>query len=165
MNSPSSPLPELPAVGFLADVPAEHRAFLTGFGKFCRPHNGDEFIAEGSSQESLSLVLAGTLHVVSSVGDRPMLLATLAEGDSLGEINLFDPATASASVIARSECLIWSVTRSELDGLVAADPIVGLDVMKGLLRQLSRRIRRMNEKLATSERNPIFHDYWNTQKP
>jgi len=148
MNSGSSPLPELPAVGFLAEVPAEQRAFLTGFGKFYRPHNGDIFIAEGSPQESLSLILAGTLHIVSSLTSHPMLLATVSEGDSLGEINLFDAAAASATVIARSECLIWSVTRSELEGLVDADQGTGLNVMRGLLRQLSRRIRQMNEKLA-----------------
>lgn len=148
MNSESSPLPELPAVGFLAEVPADHRAFLTGFGKFCRPHNGEVFIAQGSAQESLSLVLDGTLHVVTSLDQHPMLLATLGKGDSLGEINLFDPATASATVIARSECLIWTVTRHELEGLIGADPTAGLSVMRGLLRQLSRRIRQMNEKLA-----------------
>jgi CRP-like cAMP-binding protein len=144
----SSPLTEIPAVGFLTDVPAEHRAFLTGFGKFLRPQASEVFIAEGSPQDSLSLVLSGTLHVVTSLDQHPMLLATLGEGDSLGEINLFDPATASATVIARSECLVWTITREELDGLVEADPIAGLSVMRGLLRQLSRRIRHMNEKVA-----------------
>ena len=163
MSASSSPLPELPAVGFLAEIPAEHRAFLTSFGKFLRPHNGEVFIAEGSAQESLNLVLAGTLHVVSSLSDHPLLLATLGEGDSLGEINLFDPAAASATVIARSECLIWSVTRSELDGLLDADPVVGIDVMKGLLRQLSRRIRHMNEKLVTAEQKSSTLDFWSTR--
>jgi len=151
MNPTSSPLPELPAVGFLTEVPVDQRAFLTGFGKFYRPHNGEVFIAKDHPQDSLSLVLAGTLHVVSLAGDRQMLLATLGEGDALGEVNLFDPATASATVIARSDCLIWSLTRSELDGLLDADPAAGLSVMKGLLRQLSRRIRLMNEKLADAE--------------
>jgi CRP-like cAMP-binding protein len=148
MNSASSPLSELPAVGFLTDVPADHRAFLTGFGKFLRPHNGDILIAEGTNQESLSLVLEGTLHVVTSLTSHPMLLATVGAGDSLGEINLFDPAVASATVIARSECLIWSMTRGELEGLIDADPTAGLSVMRGLLRQLSKRIRQMNEKLS-----------------
>lgn len=164
MNASSSPLPELPDVGFLADVSAEHRAFLTSFGRFLRPRNGETFIAEGSPQDSLSLVLAGTLHVVSSVDDRPMLLATLGAGASLGEINLFDPASASATVIARSDCLIWSVTRKELDGLVEVDPAAGLSVTKGLLRQLSQRIRQMNDKLATAEQKSSTFDHWNTRK-
>ena len=163
MNPTSSPLPELPDVGFLAEVPAEHRAFLTGFGRFLRFHRDDVVIAEGSPQQSLCMVLAGALHVVSTADERPILLATLGEGDSIGEINLFDPATASATVIARSDCLIWSITRSELEGLVDADVTIGLSVMKGLLGQLSRRLRHMNEKLATSER--WINDYWKTGTP
>lgn len=162
MNQASSPLPELPDVGFLAEVPADHRAFLTGFGRFLRFHKDDVVIAEGSPQETLCMVLAGTLHVVSTADARQILLASLGEGDSIGEINLFDPAAASATVIARSECLIWSITRSEMDGLVDADLTIGLNVMKGLLSQLSRRLRHMNEKLATSEM--WISDSWKTGK-
>lgn len=148
MSTPSSPLPELPAVGFLAEVSDEHRAFLTGFGKFFRPQKGEVFIAEGSPQESLSLVLAGTLHVVTSLDTHPLLLAALGAGDALGEINLFDSAAASATVIARGDSLIWSITRAELEGLIEADSVAGVSVMKGLLRQLSQRIRHMNHKLV-----------------
>jgi CRP-like cAMP-binding protein len=165
MTESASPLPELPAVGFLADVPAEHRAFLTAFGKFRRPRNGEVYIAEDSPQDTLSLVLSGTLHVVSDASGRTMLLATVGEGDSLGEINLFDPATASATVIARSDCLIWSVTREEIDSLLAADAGAGVSLMKGLLRQLSKRVRMMNEKLAFAEQKASFHDLWSATKP
>ena len=73
-----------------------------------------------------------------------------------------DPAAASATVIARESCLIWTVTRDELNGLLAADPEAGLAVMKGLLRQLSSRIRQMNQKLIGSEEKASFNDYWST---
>jgi len=163
MNQPSSPLPELPAIGFLSEVSEEHRAFLTSFGKFLRPANGDVVISENHPQDSLNLILSGTLHVTSDSDGRPFLLASLGEGDSLGEINLFDPAKASATVISRGHSLIWSITRDELDNLIESDPTAGLSVMKGLLRQLSRRIRQMNEKLATSEQKASFHDFWSTE--
>jgi CRP-like cAMP-binding protein len=167
MNSPSSPLPEIPAVGFLAEVSPEHRAFLTGFGKFHRRTNGEVFIHEGSPQESLSLVLVGKLHVLTSLTSNPLRLAELGEGDVIGEINLFDPATASATVVARDDCLIWSMSRDELKVLIEADCEAGHSVMWGLLRQLSRRIRQMNEKLVeasdlcaklTSESTPYDDD-------
>ena len=160
MHPSPSPLSEIPPVGFLSEVSQEHRAFLTSFGKFLRPADGDIIITEGKPQDTLNLVLSGTLHVTSTSGDRPVLLAKLGEGDSLGEINLFDPAKASANVISRGNTLIWCVTRDELDGLFAADPEAGVSVMQGLLRQLSRRIRQMNDKLASSEQKAAFHDYW-----
>lgn len=165
MTTPSSPLPELPAIGFLTDVSAEHRAFLASFGKFARPQTGEHFIDEGTRQESLSLILAGSLHVISSAGDRQMLLAKLAAGDSIGEINLFDPAKASATVVARSECLIWSVSRGELEGLFEADAAAGISVMSGLMRQLSQRIRQMNDKLATAEQRAALHESFRKGDP
>ncbi len=162
MTQPSSPLPEIPAVGFLEEVSAEHRAFLTSFGKFLRPKNGEILIEEGSRQDALYLILSGTIHVVSSAGERPVLLASLGEGEVLGEVNLFDPATASATVIARSEGLIWSVSREEVEGISNADPVIGVEFLKGLLKLAGRRIRAMNAKLADSQERAAFHDFWHT---
>jgi len=34
--------------------------------------------------------------------------------------------------------------------------------MRGLLRQVSKRIRSMNEKLATAEQRASFHNFWTT---
>ena len=125
------------------------------------------FIHEGSHQESLSLVLAGTLHVLTALDSHPLRLAELGEGDVIGEINIFDPSAASATVIARGDCLVWSLSRSELVGLIADDVEAGQSVMWGLLRQISRRVRQMNEKLVVSsdlsvkiayESNPYDHD-------
>ena len=162
MNDPSTPVSELPAIGFLAEVSSEHRSFLACFGRFLRPQNGDILIQEGERQESFYTILAGTVHIVSAANDRQMLLATLGEGDSIGEINLFDPATASATAVSRGNSFVWSLSREELDAFLEADPAAGVSVLRGLLRQLSRRIRSMNEKLATAEQRASFHNFWTT---
>ncbi|MCX6876479.1 MAG: cyclic nucleotide-binding domain-containing protein [Verrucomicrobia bacterium] len=151
MNDPSISASELPAIGFLAEVAAEHRAFLACFGKFLRPRTGEVLIAAGACQESLYVILAGTLHIVAAAAERQVLLASLGQGDSFGEINLFDPATASATAICRSNGLVWVLTRDEMDAFLEADPAAGVSVLRGLLRQESKRIRRMNEKLASAE--------------
>lgn len=148
----SSPYPNIPAIGFLSEVSDDDRAFLTGFGKFLRTSVGEQIITEGQAQESLFLILSGTLHVVTNVDGRDVLIAAVSKGDSLGEVNLFDPDSASASVISRGDCLIWTLARSELEGLFAADPAVGNSFMKGLLKQAALRIRKMNEKLMTYEK-------------
>lgn len=147
MNT-QSPLPELPAIGFLSDVDESHRAFLASFGSFVRPHAGEALIEEGQEQNDLYLILSGLLHVVAPAEGRNIYVAALGAGDSIGEINIFDPAAASASVIARSECLIWRISSAELEGFFEADPVAGLEFMKGLLRLEARRIRTMNVKLA-----------------
>jgi len=158
--SSSSPFPELPAVGFLTGVESSHREFLASFGKFVRPKNGETVIEEGTAQNCLYLILTGMLHVVAAAGERSILIATLGAGDSLGEVNVFDPASASASVIARSECLIWRITGDELGAFFAADSEGGVELMQGLLRLSARRIRAMNAKLVDSEEKASFHDFW-----
>lgn len=158
--SSSSPLPELPAVGFLADVESSHREFLASFGKFIRPKKDEIVIEEGAAQNCLYLILSGMLHVVTTAGERVLLIATLGAGDSLGEVNVFDPASASASVIARSECLIWRITGQELGVFFAADQEGGIELMQGLLRLAAKRIRSMNAKLVDSEEKASFHDFW-----
>ena len=164
MQPAPSPASELPAVGFLSDVSSEHRAFLACFGKFLRPAAGDVLIEEGDEQESLYVILSGTLHIVASHTTRPILLAAFGEGDSIGEINLFDPATASATAVVRTDGLIWMLTRKELESFLAADPVAGISVMKGLLRQVARRIRSMNEKLATAEQRASIQNFWTSRQ-
>jgi CRP-like cAMP-binding protein len=158
--SSSSPLPELPAIGFLADVEASHREFLASYGRFVRLASGEFLIEEGKDQKSLYLILSGMLHVVTNATERPILVAQLGAGDSLGEINIFDPATASATVIARSECLIWRLSSEELDSFFEADPVAGLAFTKGLLKISSKRIRALIAKLAESQEIAAIHSFW-----
>lgn len=163
MSSETSPESELPAIGFLSEVSSEHRAFLACFGRFLRPKTDDVLIKEGDPQESLYMILAGSLHIVSESAERQMLLASLGQGDSFGEVNLFDPGTASASAIFRSSGLVWVLSRSELNAFLDADPVAGVSVLKGLLHQSASRIRHMNEKLADAEQRASFHHFWTTQ--
>ena len=95
-----------------------------------------------------------------SVAGRQVLVATLGEGDSMGEINLFDPDKASATAIARSPGFVWSLSRAELDAFLDADPVAGVIVLRSLLRQVSQRIRSMNDKLASAEVRASFHNSW-----
>jgi CRP-like cAMP-binding protein len=162
MNQPSAPISELPGIGFLAEVSSEHRSFLACFGRFLRPQPGDVLITEGDRQDALYVVLSGNLHIVSNFADRPALLASLGEGDSIGEINLFDPATASATAVCRASGLVWSLSRDELNSFLEADPGAGVSVLRGLLCQVAKRIRSMNEKLATAEERSSLHNYWNS---
>jgi len=160
MKDLSSCSTELPSLGFLSDVSSEHRAFLACFGKYHRPEAGTVLITEGEKQDSLYIILHGNLHIVTEVEGRQVLIASLGEGDAIGEVNLFDPGNASASVIVRSPSVIWSLTREELNAFVEADSEACIAVFRGLLAQVSRRIRSMNEKLANADKKSSLHHYW-----
>ena len=122
--------------------------------------NGDVLIQAGDCQESLYVILAGILHIVEAAAERQILLAALGGGDSMGEINLFDPDKASATAVARSDGLVWTISREELNAFLMADPAAGVEVLRGLLRQVSKQIRNMNEKLSTVEERISLHNFW-----
>jgi CRP-like cAMP-binding protein len=166
MTTPSSDPAELPAIGFLAELSSDDRAFLAIYGKYLRPSDGETLITEGEAQDSLYVILSGKLHIVTSAAlDRPMLLAALEAGDSMGEINLFDPGAASASAVVRSAGIVWVLSRENLDSCMDADPVAGTRILRALLGQLARRIRAMNEKLATAEKKSSLHEFWATKQP
>ena len=75
----------------------------------------------------------------------------LALAESIGEINLFDPGTASASVTAQSFSQVWKATRRDFEAFVQAYPEVGEHILVALVGELSRRIRFLNGKLIAME--------------
>lgn len=158
--NPASAAPELPSVGILSELDPSNLAFLASYGKFVRPAEGDTLIEQGKPQDSLYIILTGIVHVTAQAGGRTLLVKTYGSGDSFGEVNLFDPASASASVVAKSDCTIWKISGSELEGFLNADPSAGVQLSAALLRSLSRHLRAMNAKLAESEDKAALHSFW-----
>jgi CRP/FNR family cyclic AMP-dependent transcriptional regulator len=158
-NSPST-APELPAVGILCEMDPSHLAFLASYGKFVRPTDGDTIIEQGKGQDSRYIVLSGLVHVTATAGDRTLLVKAYGSGDAFGEVNLFDPGSASASVIAKSDCVIWRISAAELGSFLEADPVAGVQLTHALLRSLSKHLRAMNAKLAESEEKAALHSFW-----
>lgn len=156
--------PELPAIGFLSEVDSSHRAFLASYGRFVRPSEGEHLIEENTPQHNLFLVISGLLHVVSAASGRNSFIAALGAGDSIGDIAVFDPGPASASVVARSECLIWRISGDELNAAFAADPVSAVEFMKGLLRMQGHRLRAMISKVTDSDEKAAFHTFWKSDE-
>jgi CRP/FNR family transcriptional regulator, cyclic AMP receptor protein len=148
MDSPLT-RPELPAISFLEGMADEDRALLSNYGEFLPVHPQQTLIAEGADQDSLYLVISGLLHVSREKDGSRTLLWRVTPGETIGEVNLFDPAAASADVVAQEFSQIWRANREDLETFVNAYPEVGAYLMVGLARLLSKRLRAMNARLAT----------------
>jgi CRP-like cAMP-binding protein len=152
--------PEIPALGIVASLEDEDRRLLSNYGEFLPVQPGQFLIEEGHPQDSLYFVISGLLHVTASVGEGTRLIARIEAGESLGEINVFDPGVASASVVARSFSQVWRANRADIDAFVAAYPEAGNRLLGGLLACMSKRIRHMNEKLVTAELESALRSFW-----
>jgi len=152
--------PEIPALGIMANLDDEDRRLLGDYGEFLPVHPDQLLIEEGKPQEALYFVISGTLHVHTDTRDKRTLVARIGAGETIGEVNLYDPASASASVTAREFSQVWKATRADLEAFTGAYPEPAARLLAGILAELSQRLRRMNDKLATREAEAAFESFW-----
>lgn len=152
--------PELPALGIVAELEEDDRRLLSDYGEFLPIQEGDSLIQEGTDQDSLVFLISGLLHVVTERDGSVVLLARVQPGESIGEVNLFDPAKASASVIAKTFSQVWKARRSDLEDFLAAYPEPAGRLMIGLLSEMSRRLRNMNSKITSSELQNALQEFF-----
>ncbi|MFT5466970.1 MAG: CRP/FNR family cyclic AMP-dependent transcriptional regulator [Verrucomicrobiales bacterium] len=143
--------PDLPALGVVKDLSEEDRKQLSAFGKWVDADPGTIIIQEGDVQSSLFLVVSGMLHVETSTTGRAIFLGKLKAGDAIGEINIFDPGTASATVIAKEYSYLWSISRDTLMTFLTSHPDATAKLVIAIATQLSRRLRTTNEKVAIAQ--------------
>ncbi len=140
--------PELPAIGFVAEISDEDRQILSGYGEFLPVHPDKDLIVEGQEQDSLYLVLSGRLHATTQQDGRLTLLGRLGPGDLVGEVNVFDPQTASATVTAKEFAQVWRIDRPMVDDFIRENPGAAAQLLVHISTQLSKRLRETNEKVS-----------------
>jgi CRP-like cAMP-binding protein len=138
---------QLPAIGFAAEISENDRRLISSFGDFLPVHPGKALINAGDEQNSLYLVISGVLHAHTLTDGRKTLLGRLGPGDVLGEVNIFDPGKASASVEALEFSQVWKINREMFDEMIKDEPAVASILLMSIARQLSRRLRDTNEKV------------------
>ena len=135
-------------MGFAEGLDEEERSRFGNFGQFISLNDGETLIQEGDDQDSLFLVVFGKFHVQTDTTGRPVLLGNLKSGDTIGEINIFDSGKASASVVCRSLSQVWKIDKSSLEQYLLAHPEPASRVLVNIATQLSRRLRKTNDKVA-----------------
>ncbi len=138
----------LPEMGFASEFDLEERTQLGNFGEFLTLTDGEILIDEGHNQDALFMVVSGTFHVQTMVTGRAVLLGTLKAGDTVGEINMFDPGQASASVVSKAFSEVWRIDRIRLEQYLEAHPRTAARLLVNIATQLSKRLRKTNQKVA-----------------
>ena len=110
---------------------------------------GTTILRQGTSAVALYLLLEGEVEVTREPeeGGRAVTLARLQPGDIFGEMAVLDDDTRSSSVTALTPSRCALLSRWELLQELRGHPDLALE----LIRVLARRIRKMDERLATSE--------------
>jgi len=111
-----------------------------------RPYPRNSVIVfEDDPGDALFVVAAGQVKVVLVGEDgREVILAVLGPGDFFGELSLIDDEPRSAHVIAMDEARLLVLRREDFQQALETHPRIAL----GLLRALSRRLRRADDKIG-----------------
>jgi CRP-like cAMP-binding protein len=110
---------------------------------------GASIVAEGEPGRSMYIVHSGEL-VVSKIAEsgRVIRMTRLGPGDFFGEMTLIEPETRSATVVAETSTVLYELTARNLYAYYKADIHAYVIVMQNINRELCRRLRRADNRIA-----------------
>jgi CRP/FNR family transcriptional regulator, cyclic AMP receptor protein len=110
---------------------------------------GVTVVAEGEPGRSMYVVHSGEL-VVSKRGEAgcAIRMARLGPGDFFGEMTLIEMQNRSATVVAESPTLLYELTAGNLYAFYKADIRAYAMVLQNINRELCRRLRRADNRMA-----------------
>ncbi len=141
--SPTEVLQAVPLFAHLGPVDLQALAALCRERRFSR---GSVIVSQGEAGDAMFLIASGQLKVAVFAEDgREVILSVLTDRDFFGEMALLDDEPRSAHVIAMTEATLLQLRREDFQTRLKASPDLGV----ALLRELSRRLRRADETIAS----------------
>src|SRR6187397_1121939 len=102
---------------------------------------GDKLLEEGAIVNHLYIVCDGAVHIRRLAQTREMLLGRLGIGAHFGEINMFDPGTATASIYAmKTPTRLAYVDYQTLRDFLSTHPATGYMIVSAMMTEMSRRL-------------------------
>ena len=110
---------------------------------------GATVVAEGEPGRSMYIVHSGEL-VVNKLGEsgHVIRMSRLGPGDFFGEMTLIEMQNRSATVVAESPTVLYELTAGNLYTYYKADIYAYAMVLQNINRELCRRLRRADNRIA-----------------
>jgi CRP/FNR family transcriptional regulator, cyclic AMP receptor protein len=105
---------------------------------------GTEIFHEGQDADAAFLVLEGQVEVRKRTGDGHKVMATLGNGDVLGEMALFGGDVRSADAVAVTDTKAFRLSRADFEGRLASTDAV----LRRMVTILVARLRDATEELS-----------------
>jgi hypothetical protein len=105
---------------------------------------GDVLMREGDQASFVYILRKGSLKAITEKSGNTVILGTVQPGEFVGEMAYINGEARSASIIALSDCELIEIPVNKLDHILFQKPAWS----KALVRTLSKRVSRGNEKVA-----------------
>jgi CRP/FNR family transcriptional regulator, cyclic AMP receptor protein len=127
---------------FLADLAAEHLAFICGCARNLRFHPGEYLMREGDREDQLYLIRHGTVSIeMPAPGRDPICLETVGPGDVLG-VSCLATTAAHLDCRARETVVAIALENACLHRKMNDDPRLGYALSMRLLERTYERLTR-----------------------
>jgi CRP-like cAMP-binding protein len=115
----------------------------------CRFDAGARIVTEGESGRSMFIVKSGRLAVSKRSSSGSVIpISVLEPGDFFGEMTLIEMQNRSATVVAESETVLYELSAQKLYACYKADIHAYVIVLQNINRELCRRLRRADNRVA-----------------
>jgi CRP-like cAMP-binding protein len=105
-------------------------------------NSGGNIIVEGDPNDRIRFILEGRVAVIK----HGLTLSEFAEGDVFGEMEVLDVMPSAATIKALSNTQVMSISNKGLRDIYKLDVHLFSIIIMNLARDLSRRLRHMNDK-------------------
>jgi ATP/ADP translocase len=130
----------LKGVELFEAIPASKLSRVAQIAAEVRLPDAARIFNEGDHGDSLFIVVDGSVRIHRGERD----LAVLGKGDCLGEMALLDREPRSADATVTAAAVLLEIPQEGFYEVMAANP----EIMNGIIRLLTARLRRANEKLV-----------------
>lgn len=110
----------------------------------------ERIIEEGTPVKNFSIVMEGVVHIRRMANKREMLLGRLGPGGFFGEINLFDPGVATASIYAMKTTKLAYIDYEALHQFMEGNCATGYKIASSMMTEMARRLRQTSARLVNT---------------
>lgn len=144
----------LETVDLFADLPSETLTRIASLCHWRTYEPGVMIFSEGDPAGEVFFLATGTVRAsIYSAGGKNVIFQDMEEGSLFGEIAALDDGERSASIEARTECLVAVLTAEVFTELLKSEPELAIR----LLRRLVREIRRLSDRVVEFSTLSVRH--------
>ncbi len=121
---------------------------LSQFFQVYGASSGQILFEQGASDNSMGILLKGSLNVVRYSDGKRSQLATVRAPQPFGELSLIDGQPRSAHIVAAEDVEYVLITKAGLDEMAAEYPLVAYRMLWKISYILSQRLRSTSGQLA-----------------
>ena len=109
--------------------------------------DGELLVSEGDADQTLYILAAGKLGVISrGVDGRESLVYTMIQGECAGTRAFVDRTPRKATLRAIGDATVYTLTPAAFDTVVDEQPLLAYKVMRALFRVTHSNLMRMNQE-------------------